>query len=226
MWKVLRAVDLSLPLCKQTPVYPGDPAPRVSTAAVVQGQGYHLSRISFGSHAGTHMDAPFHTLPDGVTIDRVDLDCCAGEGVIIPVRGKRANEAITAAELASASHLLQPGVVVLLHTGWDKKAGRDSYFDHPHLEVEACRWLLSRGVKTIGTDTVSLDRPGADDLPNHRLIAEHNGVIVEGLANLDLVDFPNPLIVFFPLSLSGCDGSPVRAAALELAPPPFTLRLA
>lgn len=216
MWEILQVVDLSHTLGASTPVYPGDPALRITPAARIAIEGYNTHKISLGTHTGTHVDLPYHAEPAGQAADRANLRLFAGEGVVVPLGEKKAGEAISAADLRGLEHRFVPGSVILLHTGWDKKAGSEDYFDHPYLEEAACRYLLERGVLTFGIDAISIDPPGGDQSPAHRLIAAAGGIIVENLANLDQIDFPHPLLLFFPLKLAGCDGSPVRAVALQL----------
>ena len=78
-------------------------------------------------------------------------------------------------------------------------------------------------MRTFGLDTQSIDEtPDADnrglDYPVHRMIADAGGVIIENLRALEQIDFADPLITAFPLRLTGADGSPVRAVAIELVP--------
>ena len=216
MWKIARAVDLSLFLDASTPVYPGEPAPRITPAATVSVDGYNTHTLQLGSHGGTHVDAPYHMDPAGSTVEKMDLILFAGEGVVVTVRGKRAGEGISRDDLDPYLDRFTPGAVALFNTGWDKKAGSPQYGSHPHLGEEACRILLQRGVRAFGIDTASIDPFAGGLFPVHRLVARAGGVIAENLANLDQIDFPRPLVLFFPLKLTGCDGSPVRAAALQL----------
>ncbi len=215
-WKILQAVDLSQNLNADTFVYPGDPAPRIITAATIAKEGYNTHNISFSTHTGTHVDLPYHALQAGMTVDQADLYLFAGEGVVVPLREKQAGEAITVTDLLPFKQRFVPGAVVLFNTGWDKKAGGEEYFDHPYLEEAACRFLLDLGILTFGIDAVSIDPDAGDWLATHRMIAKAGGVIVENLANLDQINFPTPFVVFFPLKLAGCDGSPVRVVALQL----------
>ena len=66
-------------------------------------------------------------------------------------------------------------------------------------------------------ETPDDSHPGAG-YPVHKLIAAAGGVIVENLTNIDLIDFPRPLITVFPLKLTGADGAPTRAVAIDLSP--------
>lgn len=217
MWMIRRAVDLTVPLGETTPVYPGDPPVRIRAEASLPHDSCNLSSISLGSHAGTHLDAPFHVDPGGRTVDQIDPALCAAEGAVIRLSAGCAGEAsIGPAELAPFLDRLAPGKIALLCTGWSARAGTPAYFLHPYLEPEGCRLLLDRGIRAIGIDAPGLDRPGDSALPVHRMVAARGGVILENLVNLELLDFPRPLVLFFPLKLAGADGSPVRAVALEV----------
>ena len=83
-----------MPLDRSTPVYPGDPLTDIVTDGPDE-FGFHVSRISVGSHTGTHCDAPFHFVADGDRIDEVDLGLFAGVAVLIDVRHRGPRERIT-----------------------------------------------------------------------------------------------------------------------------------
>ena len=105
--------------------------------------------------------------------------------------------------------------IVLFKTNWYKKAGTDEFYDHPFLSKAGGEYLLSKGIKTAGIDTINLDNTGGTEFPIHDMYSEAGGIIAENLANLDSVDFVSPFIIFLPLKLAGCDGSPVRAVAVD-----------
>jgi kynurenine formamidase len=81
--------------------------------------------------------------------------------------------------------------------------------------------LLERGVKTFCLDTLNIDEtpdnehPGVG-FPVYRFIAQVGGVVVENLTALEQVDFAEPFITVFPLRLTGADGAPTRAVAMDL----------
>jgi kynurenine formamidase len=218
---VRRVVDLSVPLDDATPVYPGDPPIRLSPAATIAHDGYNLLDVHMGSQSGTHCDAPYHFLADGSRVDELDLRLFTGPGLIVDVRGRPHRHPIDAAELGRLDRIA-PGTLVLLHTGWSAHYRTPRYADHPYLGADACRALLDRGVRTIGLDTPNVDEtPDAahpdGGWPCHRMIAAAGGVVVENLTNLAAVDFPDPFLSILPLRLTGADGAPVRAVALQLA---------
>ncbi|MDO2377137.1 cyclase family protein [Rhodococcus electrodiphilus] len=215
--RVRRIVDLSRTVSGDTQVYPGDPVPVLSPHATLERDGYNLLRIEMGSQTGTHVDAPLHMRARAAPIDEVPLDRFVGRGVVLDVRGLPPRTAVTPRHLAGGPEP-GPGDIVLVHTGWAEHYGTDTYFEHPYLAADACRWVLERGVHAIGLDAPSIDSALGADFSAHRLVAAAGGIVCENLCNLELVDFPDPLISLLPLRLQGADGAPVRAVAIELEP--------
>lgn len=223
MTHVLRVVDLSVPLDDRTPVWPGDPPVALTRAATIARDGYNLLAVSMGSQSGTHVDAPRHFRDDGAPIDAVDLRLLAGPAVVVDVRGRPDRHPVGTADLSPYLDGIRAGTIVVLHTGWSVHAGTPRYGAHPFLAADACRALLDRGVRTIGLDTPNIDEtPDVDGTPGgrypcHHLVAAAGGVVVENLTNLAAVDFPDPFLSVLPLRLTGADGAPVRAVAMQLA---------
>jgi kynurenine formamidase len=215
----VRVIDLSLPLDATTQTYPGDPEVRLTQHATVERDGFNLLAVSMGSQSGTNVDAPFHFDPAGARIDEVALELFVGTGVLVDVRGKRPREPITVADVEGGAW--RPGRIAVLHTGWSAHYGTAAFFDHPYLSREACAWLLDQGVRTICLDTLNIDETPDDEHPGvgfpcHLLVAAVGGIVVENLTNLEAVDFPDPLISVLPLRLTGADGGPTRAVAIDL----------
>lgn len=215
MLKVKKIVDLSHGLTAETPVYPGDPVPEFSVATTIEGEGYNLFNVFLGSQSGSHVDAPYHFNQAGATVDKVDLSFFMGNGLVIDVTAKKAKEEITLEEVKAFAEKIETVDIVLFNTNWYKKAGTDEFYDHPFLSAEAGEYLLAKGIKTVGIDAINLDNTGGTEFPIHDMYAQTGGIIAENLANLDKIDFADPYVMFLPLSLIGCDGSPVRAVALD-----------
>jgi kynurenine formamidase len=218
--RVVHVVDLSIPLDAATPFYPGDPEPRICAATTIAADGFNVSKLELGSHSGTHCDAPSHFLEHGLTLEQLPLERFVGPGVLVDATGLEPREAIGWDRIAPHQDELEPGVIVLLHTGWDARRESPSYFDHPYLDGDACAQLLERGVRTIGIDAINLDETPAGELDRatfrcHDAISRAEGVIVENLAGLQaLHGRERPLISVLPLHIPGSDGAPARAVAL------------
>lgn len=218
--KIDRVVDLSVPLTAETQVYPGDPTVAFTPHSTIAADGFNLLGVTMGSQSGTHVDAPYHFDDATLRIDQLPLERFVGRGVIVDARDAGARGRITTAHLAPVLPRLEPGVIVLLHTGWSAHYRTPRYFDHPYLDREACALLLEHGVRTVGIDAINLDEtpddghPG-EGFPCHHLIAEADGVIIENLTNLAGIRSAAPVISVLPLAFVGADGAPVRAVALE-----------
>src|SRR5882762_9203573 len=76
-------IDLSLPILDGGPSYPGDPGCSVTRFMSIPEDIANISAISMGSHQGTHLDAPFHFLADGATIDQIPLAQTVGPAILL-----------------------------------------------------------------------------------------------------------------------------------------------
>jgi kynurenine formamidase len=213
--KIKKIVDLSHALTADTPVYPGDPIPGFSVATTIENEGYNLFTVVLGSQTGSHVDAPYHFSNQGATVEKMDLKYFLGSGLIIDVAHKKAKEEITLEEIRKYEKSIESADIVLFKTNWYKKAGTGEFYDHPFLSKAGGEYLLSKGIRTVGIDAINLDNTGGSEFPIHDMYSEAGGIIAENLANLVSVDFDSPFIVFLPLKLAGCDGSPVRAVAID-----------
>lgn len=133
------------------------------------GLGWANDNITLITHAGTHLDAPWHYAPtaDGArawTIDEVPLDWCYSDGVVLDMRSKadgdRIDVADIEAELMRIGYEIKPMDIVLMMTGVDKYWGSPDYINHgAGMTLESTRWVLDKGVKVMGIDAWGFDRP-------------------------------------------------------------------
>ena len=220
--RVQRVLDLSVPVDADTVVYPGDPTPRFEVHSTIESEGFNLLSIHLGSQSGTHVDAPYHFEEDGLRLDEIPVERFVGPGVVVEARDLGARGQIGWEHVEPVADRLAPGVVVLLRTGWSRHYGSPAYFEHPFLGAEACERMLGLGVRTFCIDAINIDETPDDEhpgvgFPSHHLISRLGGVIGE---NFRLDDLPGGdfLVACTPIRLSGADGGPVRAVAIELGP--------
>ncbi len=193
--------------------------------------------IEMTTHAGTHLDSPWHMGPEtegkpGKTIDQWPLEWCYGDGVVIDIRDIPHGYALSAEEvkerLNKIGYKLKPGDIFLVMTGNDKYWGTKEYSDRGgHISAEALKWVLDQGVKTVGTDSWSFDIPykhwvenykkhGRDPKylwPCHLLGIRREYAHYEKLANLDQLPPFGFKFYGFPIKFAKGSAGFVRAVA-------------
>ncbi len=144
--------------------------PGLKKEQLPEGLGWAVETIRLTTHSGTHLDAPFHYHPkmDGgakaITIDQVPLEWCFQDGVLLDFSDKPDGERISAdeveAKLKEIDYQLKPLDIVLVRTGADRFWGRPEYLvKGAGMTRESTLYLLERGVKVVGIDAWSWDRP-------------------------------------------------------------------
>jgi kynurenine formamidase len=205
--------DLSHDIEDGMPVYPGDPSVRLHAALTLSSDGVDVAEIRMGSHAGTHVDAPSHTVAGGRTMRDVHLDELIGEALVVHVPGLQDREVYDWERLEESGGPLPPSLppIVIIDTGWARWFRDERRLRHPALASGAARELVRRGMRVLAVDTLSPDPTGGDAFPVHVEVLGTDRLIVENLRGLE--GLPGRVVVgFFPLKL-GVDGAPVRAVA-------------
>ena len=209
-------VDLSRTIYPSMPRIPILPEVEfLPVRRIADGHPLNVSELRIATHAGTHVDAPWHFVPGGKTIDEIPLDRLSGTAVVVPV-SRRGGEAVPASDLEGAG--IEEDDIVFLHTGWGDKFESDEYNDHPYLSDEAARWLVDHRVKMVGLDTITVDmptavRPQGFAFPVHHILLENEVLIIENLTNLEKVVGQRVRAYAFPLKIQGGDAGQARVVA-------------
>jgi kynurenine formamidase len=217
-----RVIDLSHSLAPTGLSYcAGHPTFTSEQVLTLARDGSNVTRLTIGSHTGTHLDAPNHFIEGAAPISAVDISSLIGPAVVIDVRGKEPYSTITWDDIAPQAEVLSPRVALLLCTGWSQHWGKEEYMKCPHLSEEAAQKIVEHGVRVVGIDVFSIDGDESQETrePNavHRLLLGNGVLIVENLANVEaLLDGGAYSVSLLPLNLEGCDGSPIRAVAWSM----------
>ncbi|MDS0294680.1 cyclase family protein [Halogeometricum luteum] len=204
-------VDLTRRVESGMPTYPGDPAVDVTPHATHGADGYRVSRLELGTHAGTHIDAPAHTEADGATLGSFDVDRFRFDARLVDCRGVGANGEIGPNAVPERDgNGDEEREMLVFRTGWETEWGTDRMTDHPYLAPKTAERCADRGFH-VGTDALSPDPTGAESVPAHRALLGSERLIVENLCNLGSVPERFELLAL-PLRVDA-DGAPVRAVA-------------
>ena len=221
-------IDLSHTLDSSLAVYPGDPSFSSCPHLTLDADGVNVLSISLGSHAGTHVDAPYHFIHDGRKIDEVHISTFIGPAIVVDLTEEGLGRQLAnreeiqwkALERYEVTMKTKKNAILLLRTGWSKYWGTQKYFDHPYVSTEAARRIVATGIRLVGIDTLSPDETilgeaeaAVHTYPFHKIVLGADVVIAENLTNLEAIQHGNWVVNLVPLKLSGSDGSPIRACA-------------
>ncbi|HJH29018.1 MAG TPA: cyclase family protein [Methanosarcinaceae archaeon] len=196
-----KIIDISVGISPDMLIYPGDPKPQIETISSIGTDGAKVSSISFGSHTGTHIDAPSHIFEDGVTIDRIQLDGLVGKALVLDLLIKK--NVVTGNDIeASYRYFANVSDISILLL----KSGNFAYLDR-----SAADWIIEHGFITVGIDGMSVDAPSRTSV--HKLLLGNDINIVEYL-NLCAVGEGVYDFICLPLKIIGCDGAPARAVLI------------
>lgn len=207
--------DISLPVSDRLITYPGDPPVELRAhSSIAGGDDANVTRVSFGSHTGTHVDAPRHFLSDARGVDELPLDWLIGPALVAEI-----GEDITAIgeEELRAAGAGDGEERVLLRTRNRKLLEEDAFRqDFAHLTGDAAHYLIAAGVRLVGIDYLSIEAFDAGEAVVHHKLLEREVIILEGI---DLREVPAGRyeLICLPLRLVGLDGAPARAVLRSLA---------
>ena len=183
-------------------VYPGDPAPeRKVLNSMEKGDLYNLTEFSMCAHNGTHIDAPFHFIKDGKTVDAVCLGAFVGMAYVAEHHGIVSGD--DAAEIIEKAKALNP-----------EAAKRILIKGPAEVSQEAAEVFASSEILLLGNESQTV---GPEDAPMavHLILLAADVILLEGI-RLAEVSEGVYLLNAAPLNLSGADGSPCRALLIDI----------
>ncbi|HOW14790.1 cyclase family protein [Methanosarcina sp.] len=229
-----RIIDITIPISPSTPIFPGDPEPSIESVCTIEKDGCAVSRLSFGSHTGTHVDAPSHVLKNGLLVDSLNLENLLGRAVVLDfsrINGELTDFILDKAynDLKNTDHvsiLLLKTKPSLNYKNNSRVSGLQAGESNKGIELEeppensvyldsgAADWIVRKGFKTIGIDSFSVDSLSSENLPAHQILLSNNVNIVECL-DLKSVEAGIYFFLCLPLKIEGCDGAPARALLIS-----------
>lgn len=182
-------------------VYPGDPIPEKKIlCSMEKGDVYNLTAFSMCAHNGTHIDAPFHFIKDGKTVDSISLDIFIGMAYVVEHHGIVSGE--------DAAEILEKAQNINLQA-----AKRILIKGDAEVSAEAAKVFAEEGIFLLGNESQTV---GPENAPMevHLILLGANVVLLEGI-RLSEVSEGCYFLNAAPLNLSGADGSPCRAVLID-----------
>ncbi len=198
-----KLIDISLPLFEGMITYPGNTALKTTSK---KGQAIFSSEILIGSHTGTHIDAPSHVFPDGLTLDKLPLQIFAGKCRVLDF--SKSQKSVSRLELEEKD--IRSGERILLKTKNSLRGFETFYDNYIFLSGDAAELLAEKKVLLVGIDSLSIKQRGSKDIRPHTTLLAANIPILEGI---DLAKAAEGTYTLFtlPLKFIGIDASPARA---------------
>jgi arylformamidase len=183
-----------------------------------EGQWYVMGNLTYTAHVGTHIETPFHCLPDGEDLAKIPAERFIGEAVVLDLRGLQPEHTISLAELQAAATQaggIRRGDILLCHTGYAEFYGTDTYARRPGFAREAMEWIVEQGVKLVGVDMGGVETRDLPQNAYHTILFKNGICLIENLTNLDALKKSRVMLVATPLAVEGLEAIPLRVVALE-----------
>ena len=216
----MKLIDLSQPLYDGAPNCPSHPPVKSEIIADHPETGWRVELLTLASHSGSHVDAPYHKLAHGPSLDQIPLERWTGAAVIADLRDSKPDRPLDAPLLAERlhGHALAERIV-LLATGWGRKRAKtDEWLHHsPYVSAEGAKWLVAQKIRGVGIDHFSIAGLREDINPvTHSILLGANTWIVEDLYFPDEVfRLPQPFeFMCLPIHLRGHTGAFCRPVVI------------
>ncbi len=199
-----RIIDISQTVHPGMAVWPGDTEYKPFWVwRMGDGDTCNVGSVTMSLHTGTHADAPYHFLSEGLPISGIDISAYIGPALVVDMSGIRSIDA------EAIKNIDVQGVERILF----RTLSRDSATfnrDFACLTPDGAEALVAGGIKLVGIDTPSVDQADSKTLDSHKILANHSVAILENLM-LEHVAPGTYELIALPLKLAGMDASPVRA---------------
>lgn len=199
-------IDMTVPLRKGMSVWEGDPEFEQSLVCSLEnGDEANVSKLTFSSHAGTHIDAPSHYIQGAKTIDQINIDSLFGECEVISIPDENINEHNLITQIPNFSSSR-----IILKTN-NSIMNPPGTFDRNSvaLSLNAANQLIEKNVKLVGIDGLSIETADGNG-EVHRALLSKEIVILETL-DLTKVNPGQYELICLPIKIIGCDAAPTRA---------------
>ena len=183
-------------------VYPGDPAPAKEMLSTMDsGDLYNLTAFRMCAHNGTHIDAPFHFIEDGKTVDAIDLEAVVGMAYVAEHQGNvSGDDATKIMEKAKAQNAEAAKRILIKGTA--------------EVSPEAAKVFAGSGILLLGNESQTIG-PEDEPMEVHQLLLGADVILLEGI-RLSEVPEGCYFLNAAPLNLAGADGAPCRAILMEV----------
>ena len=206
-------IDITMTIKSGMVHWPSDPPVRISHMKNMdKGDANNVSLIYMGAHAGTHIDAPLHFIAGGKSLDEMPFDATIGRARVLAIKDR---VCITPRELKA--YRIKRGERILFKTANSNHWKTNKFIKNfVYISPAAAEYLVSKRVRTVGIDYLSVGGYHNDSVQTHRILLGAGIWVIEGL-NLKAVKPGYYDLICLPLKILNSDGAPARAVIFPRA---------
>lgn len=206
--------DVSLTIRPGMVVWPGDPAVDIFRQdKIEEGANANVSFMGIGVHTGTHVDAPYHFLQDGKTVDTLPLDVLVGKVLVVELDDTVNEINHEVVEPLRHRHGIERILFKTRNSRYWLETGNEFHEDFIGISADGAQSLVEIGTRLVGIDYLSI-APFRKSRPTHEILLRANMVVIEGL-NLSGILPGEYSLYCLPLKLLNSDGAPARVILVE-----------
>lgn len=207
-------IDITYPFSEEMAIYPGNPLFSMKAHKDIEsGDSCNIKQICMGTHTGTHIDAPNHTIEGGKTLEQIPLESMNGKAKVLDFTEKKE---ICVKDLENKE--IDGCKIILLKTDNSVNySGSHALTEYTTLDYEAAEFLAEKEIQMIGIDYMTIERPRGKRVTGksiHQILLSRDICILEGI-NLRETPEGEYKLCCLPLRLTGADGAPVRAVLIS-----------
>ena len=206
-------IDISLTIHPGMPYWPDNPAIEIEPSqCLAHGDVCNVSKLTIGTHTGTHVDGINHFIKGGMGIDQMPLDATIGKARVLEIKDP---QQIKVAEIEP--HNIQAGERILFKTRNSDRAIKSDRFveDFVHISTDAAKYLAAKKVRTVGVDYLSVGGYDGNVIEVHHALLGSGIWAIEGL-DLSQVEPGEYELICLPIKLKNGDGGLARAILKKL----------
>lgn len=210
----MKIFDITIPIREGMPVWPNNPEVVLHRIEKIEeGANSNVSYLGMAVHSGTHVDAPFHFLQSGKTVEQLLLEILIGKVLVIELDesiNEITKEVVESLQLEQGTERL---IFKTRNSHYWAEQRPDFQTDFVGIDAVASQVLVDKGVRLVGIDYLSIS-PYKRSRPTHEVMLGAEMVIIEGL-DLTGIQPGYYKLICLPLKLENTDGAPARVILIQ-----------
>ncbi len=206
----MKYYDISMAISEDMMVYKNksEKRPKREFIARYKAKAINESRMLMDLHTGTHIDAPFHMIDKGETIETIDISKLIGRAMVLDLT--EVSDGITKNDLVNKNVCADTFLLFKTKNSFDE----DFNPGFIYLKEDGAQYLKEMGIRGVGIDALGIERSQPEHR-THKILLGNGIIIIEGL-RLKEIDEGEYMMYALPLKIEGGDGAPARVILSEI----------